>query len=59
MCMVGRVQIYILDTNVFIFAFQIMNGRVIIVYRQISNFTAISWREHVTFDEMMIISILY
>jgi len=28
-------------------------------YRQMSNFPAISWREHVTFDEMMIMSALY
>jgi hypothetical protein len=32
---------------------------VIVVYRQMSNFSAIPWREQVTFDEMMMISALY
>ena len=33
--------------------------RVIVVSRQISSFSAIPWREQVTFDEMMMTSTLY
>jgi len=32
---------------------------VIAVYRQMSNFPAISWREQVAFDEKMMVSALY
>jgi len=32
---------------------------VIVVLRQMSNFSAISWREHDTFNKMMMMSALY
>jgi hypothetical protein len=45
--------------NLVLDALQIMSEGVTVVERQLSNFSAISWREQVAFAEMMMMYALY